>query len=70
MGKASEAVEILRLATIDRNAPPTYGLHLAQALAAAGKKDEAGERLRALLDKNNAFEGAEQARALLSELQG
>jgi len=70
-GEVKKAVDLLRRATGDSADTPefkTMRLHLAQALAADGKTDEAIKILRAILVKKAGFAERADAKALYREL--
>ena len=70
-GKGDEAVDTLRRArTAAAEGDPSIPFHLAQALVAVGKKDEARTILQAILQTDRPFEGRDQAQTLLAQLGG
>ena len=70
-GKADEAVTALKKAVGNgASASPQIRFHLAQALAAAGKKADARDDLRAVLSTGKPFKERDDAQKLLKELGG
>jgi predicted Zn-dependent protease len=70
-GKNDEAVATLQKAAgTQPDANLSVRLHLAQALAAAGRKDDARENLRAMLATGKPFKERDEAEKLLKQLGG
>jgi putative PEP-CTERM system TPR-repeat lipoprotein len=67
-GQADRALQLLRDARLRQPGNPEIGYHLAAALAQAGRKAEAKSELEAALKPGLAFDGSEQAKALLKTL--
>jgi putative PEP-CTERM system TPR-repeat lipoprotein len=68
-GKVDEALSILQQAYVSYPTQTEIGFHVAIALKEAGRGDEALKVLRRLLSETPNFEQAEEARALLAELE-
>jgi putative PEP-CTERM system TPR-repeat lipoprotein len=68
-GNLDEGIPVLRSAVELSNGRVEIRYHLASALAEAGKKEEAREILKELLQSGEAFEDQEAARALLASLE-
>jgi tetratricopeptide (TPR) repeat protein len=68
-GKVDEALSILQQAYVSYPTQTEIGFHVAIALKEAGRGDEAVKVLRRLLRETPNFERAEEAKALLAELE-
>jgi len=67
-GKANEALPLLRSAKFRAHDVPEIRYHMAAALAALHRNDEALAEIRSALELSTTFEGADDARKLLSRL--
>jgi cytochrome c-type biogenesis protein CcmH/NrfG len=67
-GQSDRALQLLRDARLRQPGNPEIAYHLATALAQAGRKTEAKSELESALRSGVAFEGLEQAKALLKSL--
>ncbi len=68
-GRAEQGLRYLRDAQNRAAREPRIRYHVAAALARLGREDEARRELRRLLDGEPHFEGVEDARSLLAELE-
>ncbi len=67
-GQAAKAVPLLQQAAAQQPANRTVRLHLATALKAVGRRDDATAILRLLVDDAADYDGKAEARQMLSEL--
>jgi len=68
-GKADEALPLLRDASVRASRSPTVAFHLASALAALDRGDEARRIVTALLTSEEPFQERSEAEKLLASLQ-
>ena len=67
---AREAVEVLRDVAAKLPTDPNVSVHLAQALAGSGQKQEAKELLRKVLSGSDPFAEREEAEKLMKTVGG
>jgi len=68
-GAAAEALPLLQNASLQRPNDKTVKFHLATALNAAGKRDEAAQALEPILNDNAEFDDRSAAKALLDRIK-
>jgi tetratricopeptide (TPR) repeat protein len=69
-GRANEALTLLRSAKFRAPDVPEIRYHMAAALAALGRTEEALAEIRSALELAESFEGSDEARKLLARLSG
>ena len=68
-GKTREGLSILQQAYVSFPTQAEIGYHVAVGLKAEGRDEEAAKVLRKILRESPGFEQAEEAKALLTELE-